>query len=78
MIGLGFSTICLLLIFLIRFFGVLTDAGLIVSMGFFTILIWMAIWNPAETFLYGLHPYKTEIRNYKAMKSAEILIEEET
>jgi len=78
MIGLGFSTICLLLIFIIRFFGVLTDAGLIVSMGFFTILIWMAIWNPAETFLYGLHPYKLEIRNYRAMKSAEIMIGEET
>ena len=78
MIGLVFSALCLLLALIIRFFGIVTDAGLIISTGFFTILIWMAVWSPAETFLYGLPPYKLEIRNYKAMKGAEIVIEEET
>jgi hypothetical protein len=37
----------------------------------------MAIWNPGETFLYGLQPYKLEIRTYKALKDAEIVIKKE-
>jgi hypothetical protein len=77
MIGLCFSALCLFFALIIRFFGILTDAGLIVSTGFFTILIWMAIWNPAETFLYGLPPHKLEIRYYKVLKDAEIVIKEE-
>jgi hypothetical protein len=79
MIGLGFFALCGLLVFLIRFFSIMeSQTGLIISIGFFTILIWMAIWNPAETFLYGLQPYKLEIRNYQALKNAKIMIEEET
>jgi hypothetical protein len=49
-----------------------------IFIGFFTILIWMATWNPAEIFLYGLQPFKLEIRNYKALKNAEVMIKEET
>lgn len=77
MIGLIFSCICLLMAGGAYFLGPLSDALFVVFVGFFTILIWMAIWNPAEIFLYGLQPYRLEIRNYKALRNAEIVIREE-
>jgi hypothetical protein len=51
MIGLVFSAICLLMIVAIYLLGPLSDTILVIFVGFFTILIWMAIWNPAESFL---------------------------
>lgn len=77
MIGLIFSTICLLMILLIYLLGPVSEALLVVFIGFFTILIWMALWTPAEAFLYGLQPYKLEIKTYKSLKNAEIVIREE-
>lgn len=77
MIGLVFSTICLLMIFFIHLWGPISEALRVVFSGFFTILIWMAIWNPAEVFLYGIQPYKREIKAYNALKNAEIVIKEE-
>jgi hypothetical protein len=78
MIGLVFSALCLLTILVVFLLGTLDDTLFVVFGGFFTILIWMAIWNPAEVFLYGLQPYKLEIRAYTALKKAEIVIKDET
>jgi hypothetical protein len=36
----------------------------------------MAIWTPAKKLLYGL-PCKREIKTYKSLKNAEIVIREE-
>lgn len=77
MIGLIFSSICLLMISAVYLIGPISEALLVVFVGFFTILIWMAIWTPAEMFLYGLQPYRLEIKAYRALKSAEIVIREE-
>jgi hypothetical protein len=76
MIGLVFSVICLLMISIIYLLGPLSETLLVVFVGFFTILIWMAIWNPAETFLYGLPPYRREIKIYENLKNAEVVIKE--
>jgi hypothetical protein len=57
--------------------GQFSETLLVVFVGFFTILIWMAIWRPAEAFLYGLQPYKLEIRTFEALKNAEVVIKEE-
>jgi hypothetical protein len=38
----------------------------------------MAIWSPAEMFLYGLQPYRRELKAYNALKNAEIVIREES
>jgi len=78
MIGLIFSSICLLMILVIYLLGPLSETLLVIFVGFFTILIWMAIWNPAEAFLYGLPPYRREIGIYENLKSAEVVIKEET
>jgi hypothetical protein len=78
MIGMVFVAICLSMITAIYFLQTLNDTEIVIFAGFFTILVWMAIWNPAETFLYGLQPFKLEIRNYKALKNAEVMIKEET
>lgn len=78
MIGLIFTALCLLMVLVVYSLGPLNDTLFVVFVGFFTILIWMAIWNPAETFLYGLQPYKLEIKAYKALKNAEVVIKEET
>jgi hypothetical protein len=77
MIGLVFSVVCLLMISVMYLLGPLSETLLVVFVGFFTILIWMAIWSPAETFLYGLPPYRREIKTYKALKNAEVIIKEE-
>ena len=77
-IGLIFSALCLLVALAVYLLGALDDALFAVFVGFLSILIWMAIWNPAEAFLYGLQPYKLEIRTYKALKNAEVIIEDET
>jgi hypothetical protein len=76
-IGMIFSVICLLMVSLIYLLGSVSETLLVIFIGFFTILIWMAIWTPAETFLYGLQPYKLEIITYKSLKNAEIVIREE-
>lgn len=78
MIGLIFSALCLLLVLVVYLMGPLSEALLAVFVGFITILIWMAIWTPAETFLYGLQPYKLEIKAYESLKNAEVAIKEET
>jgi hypothetical protein len=78
MIGLIFSAVCLLMVSVIYLLGPLSETLLVIFVGFFTILIWMAIWNPAEAFLYGLPPYRLEIRTYEALKNAEVAIKEET
>jgi uncharacterized oligopeptide transporter (OPT) family protein len=78
MIGFIFSAVCLLMVSIAYLMGPLGETLQGVFVGFFTILIWMAIWNPAEAFLYGLPPYKREIKTYKALKNAEIVIKEET
>jgi hypothetical protein len=78
MIGLIFSALCLLIVLVVFLLGTLDDTLFVVFGGFFTILIWMAIWNPAEVFLYGLQPYRLEIKAYKALKNAEVVIKEET
>ena len=57
--------------------GQFSETLLVIFVGFFTILIWMAIWRPAEAFLYGLQPYKLEIRTFEALKNADIVIKEE-
>jgi hypothetical protein len=77
MIGLIFAALCLLMVTVVYFLGPLSDALFMIFGGIFTILIWMAIWNPGETFLYGLQPYKLEIRTYQALKDAEIVIKKE-
>ena len=77
MIGLIFSAVCLLIVLMVNLLGPISDTLLVVFVGFFTILIWMAIWNPAEAFLYGLPPYRREIKTYKALKNAEVVIKEE-
>jgi hypothetical protein len=76
-IGLIFSALCLLVAITVHRLGTLDDALFAVFVGLLAILIWMAIWNPAEAFLYGLQPYKLEIRTYKALKNAEIIIKDE-
>ena len=78
MIGIIFCAICLSMIIAVSFLQTISDAELVIFVGFFTILIWMATWNPAEAFLYGLQPFRLEIRNYKALKNAEVMIKEET
>lgn len=78
MIGLIFTALCLVMIIAVYLLGSLDDALFVVFVGFFTILIWMAIWNPAETFLYGLQPYKQEIKAYEMLKKAEVVINEES
>jgi len=78
LIGLIFSGICLLMILTVHLIGTLVETGFIVFAGFFTILIWMAIWNPAEIFLFWLQPYKLAIRNYGALRNAEVIIKEES
>lgn len=78
MIGLIFSTICLLMISALYLIGPISETILVIFVGFFTILIWMAIWSPAEMFLYGLQPYRREIKAYNALKNAEIVIREES
>ncbi len=77
MIGMIFSFICLLMIIAVQLIGPISEPLLVVFVGFFTILIWMAIWNPFEVFLYGLQPYRREIMAYEALKSAEVVIREE-
>ena len=77
LIGLIFAIICLLLIAVAYLMDQFSETLLVVFVGFFTILIWMAIWRPAEAFLYGLQPYKLEIRTFEALKNAEVLIKEE-
>jgi hypothetical protein len=77
MIGLIFAALCLLMVTVVYFLGPLSDTLFMIFGGIFTILIWMAIWNPGETFLYGLQPYKLEIRTYQALKDAEIVIKKE-
>ena len=77
MIGLIFSAICILMVLIVQLKGRLNEMQLVVFAGFFTILIWMAIWTPAEAFLYGLPPIKREIQIYKTLKNAEIVIKEE-
>jgi hypothetical protein len=77
MIGLIFAALCLLMVTVVYFLGPLSDTLFMIFGGIFTILIWMAIWNPGETFLYGLQPYKLEIRTYQALKDAEIVIKNE-
>jgi len=77
MIGLIFAALCLLMLAVVSILGPLSDTMFVIFCGFFTILIWMAIWNPAEAFLYGLPPYKLEIRAYRALKDAEIVIKKE-
>ena len=77
MIGLIFSAICILMVLMVQLKGKLNEMQLVVFAGFFTILIWMAIWTPAEAFLYGLPPIKREIQIYKILKNAEIVIKEE-
>jgi hypothetical protein len=57
--------------------GQFSETLLVVYIGFFTILIWMAIWRPAEAFLYGLQPYKLDIKTFEALKNAEVVIIEE-
>ena len=78
MIGVIFCAICLSMIIAFYFLQTIGGAELVIFIGFFTILIWMATWNPAEIFLYGLQPFKLEIRNYKALKNAEVIMKEET
>ncbi len=78
MIGLVFVCICLLMILAADLMGPFSETLLVIFVGFFTILIWMAVWSPAEVFLYGLQPYRLEIRTYEALKGAEVLIREET
>jgi hypothetical protein len=65
LIGLIFCGICLLLASLVHFLGSLSDTLLVAFTGIFTILIWMAIWTPAATFVYGLQPYRLEIKIIK-------------
>jgi len=77
MIGLIFAALCLLMVTVVYFLGPLSDTLFMIFGGIFTILIWMAIWSPGETFLYGLQPYKLEIRTYQALKDAEIVIKKE-
>ena len=77
MIGLIFAALCLLMVTVVYFLGPLSDTLFMIFGGIFTILIWMAIWNPGETFLYGLQPYKLEIRTHQALKDAEIVIKKE-
>jgi hypothetical protein len=77
-VGLIFSALCLLVVLMIYRSGILHDVLLAVFVGFISILIWMAIWTPAEAFLYGLQPYKLEIRTYKALKNAEVIIKDES
>lgn len=78
MIGLIFSALCILIVLVVFSLGTLDDTLFVVFGGFFTILIWMAIWNPAEVFLYGLQPYKLEIKAYEALKNAEVVIKEDS
>jgi hypothetical protein len=77
LIGLIFAAICLLMIAVAYLMGQFSETLLVIFVGFFTILIWMAIWRPAEAFLYGLQPYKLEIRTFEALKNAEVVIKEE-
>ena len=77
-IGLTFSALCLLVALTVFRLGILDDTLFAVFVGFLTILIWMAIWDPAEVFLYELQPYKLEIRTYKSLKNAEVIIKDET
>ena len=76
-IGLIFSALCLLVALTVYLLGALDEALFAVFVGFLSILIWMAMWNPAEAFLYGLQPHKLEIRTYKALKNAEVIIKDE-
>jgi len=77
MIGSIFVSICLLMILIAYSMGPFSETLLVVFVGFFTILIWMAVWSPAEVFLYGLQPYRLEIKTYEALKNAEISLKEE-
>jgi hypothetical protein len=77
-IGLIFSAFCLLVALTVYRLDTLGDTLLAIFVGFITILIWMAIWDPAEVFLYELQPYKLDIRTYNALKNAEVIIKNET
>ncbi|HSD58052.1 MAG TPA: hypothetical protein VLB04_07700 [Methanotrichaceae archaeon] len=77
-IGLIFSAICALMVVGIYLLGPFSETLGVVFVGVFTILVWMAIWNPAELFLYGLRPYKLDIEVFKALKEAEIVVKAET
>ncbi len=76
--GLIFFVICLIVLSVVYLLGPLSENLLVFSEIFFTILIWMAMWNALDAFLYGLYPYKMEIKAYEALKNAEIVIIEET
>lgn len=76
--GLIFLIIVLLVLSVVYFLGPLSENILSLLDNFFTVLIWIAIWNAAEIFLYGFHPYELEIKAYRALKNAEVVIIEET
>ncbi|NPV63522.1 MAG: hypothetical protein HPY61_13025 [Methanotrichaceae archaeon] len=75
-IGLAFSGICVAILLVVFLLGSLSDLGFVIFNGLFVILIWMAIWNPAETFLYGLQTFRVDIRVYSALREAELSFEE--
>jgi hypothetical protein len=77
LIGLVFSGICVAILLVVYVLGSLSDFGFVIFNGLFVILIWMAIWNPAETFLYGLQPFKVDIKVYSSLREAELSFEEE-
>jgi len=77
LIGLAFSAVCVAILLVVYWLGSLSDFGFVIFNGLFVILIWMAIWNPAETFLYGLQPFKIEIKVYSSLWEAELFIKEE-
>jgi hypothetical protein len=45
--------------------------------GFFTVLMWMAAWSPAERFLYGLRPYMLEMKIFRSLREVDVTIKEE-
>jgi hypothetical protein len=73
---LAFSSICVAILLVVFLLGSLSDLGFVIFNGLFVILIWMAIWNPAETFLYGLQAFRVDIRVYSALREAELSFEE--
>lgn len=71
-IGLIFVTLCLLAANAIRQFG--PNAGSSIARESLTIIGWVAMWRPLQTFLYDWWPLQRQIRLYQQLSDAHIQV----
>ena len=71
-IGIVFVTLCLLAADAIDKLG--SHGGISIARESLTIVGWVAMWHPMQTFLYGWWPLRRQIRMYQQLGSAQVRV----